>query len=76
MPTTAKERIAVLWPAFMAACLLEIIVFAAFDPHDFRTVGDADLDPQSVYSVAFFAFWLVASLASLATWKLTRRSPS
>ena len=73
MPTSARDRIAVLWPAFMAACLLEIIVFASFDPHDLRTYGGHELETQSVYSIAFFAFWLVASLASLTTWKLTRR---
>ena len=65
MPSTARDVIAVLWPAFMAACLIEIVVFAAFDPHDLRAAGDSDLDPFTVYSLGFFAFWLVASLAGL-----------
>ena len=73
MPSTTKDVIAVLWPAFMAACLIEIVVFAAFDPHDFSATGEGELDPYTVYSLGFFAFWLVASLASLATWKLARR---
>ena len=76
MPKTAKEMLAVLWPAFLAACLVEIVVFASFDPHDIRAIGDADVDPYSIYSIAFFAFWLIASLAGLATWKLTRRCHS
>lgn len=73
MPTTAKDLIAVLWPAFLAACLLEVFVFASFDPHDVRIIRGTEIDAQSVYSIAFFGFWLVAALASLATWKLTRR---
>ena len=73
MPTSARDRIAVLWPAFLAACLLEIVVFASFDPHDVRTFGGQDLEAQSVYSIAFFAFWLIASLTSLTTWMLSRR---
>ena len=76
MPTTARDVVAVLWPAFMAACLIEIVVFAAFDPHDLRAAADGDIDPYTVYSLGFFAFWLVASLANLATWKLTRRCRS
>jgi len=63
----------VLWPAFLAACLLEIAVFALFDPHDLRTSGGAEPGIQSIYSVAFFGFWMIASLASLGTWTLTRR---
>ena len=73
MPASTRDLVAVLWPAFMAACLLEIIVFASFDPHDVRTFGGPELEIQSVYSIGFFAFWAIASLASLATWKLTRR---
>ena len=73
MPTSARDRIAVLWPAFLAACLLEIVVFASFDPHDVRAFGGHDVEAQSVYSIAFFAFWLIASLTSLTTWKLSHR---
>ncbi|HZH07176.1 MAG TPA: hypothetical protein VEY69_10910 [Lautropia sp.] len=73
MPATSRDWIAVLWPAFLAACLLEIAVFALFDPHDLRTSGGAEPGIQSIYSVAFFGFWMIASLASLGTWTLTRR---
>jgi len=73
MPRNLRDWIAVLWPAFLAACLLEIVVFASFDPHDLRTSGGADPGIQSVYSLAFFSFWIIASLASLGTWTLARR---
>ena len=67
MPSTAKDRIAVLWPAFLAACLLEIVVFASFDPHDVRSFGVPELEVQSVYSIAFFGFWMIASLDRKST---------
>ncbi|MFM1992078.1 MAG: hypothetical protein RJA99_5035 [Pseudomonadota bacterium] len=76
MPRTPREWIAVLWPAFVAACLLEIVVFAAFDPHDFTLFGwqvDAD-NRDAVYSVAFFAFWAICAAAGVVTWSLSRPS--
>lgn len=75
MPRNAREWIAVLWPAFVAACLLEVIVFAAFDPHDFSLFGMSfDLERDAVYSVAFFAFWAIAAAAGLVTLSLSRSS--
>lgn len=50
----------VVWPAFLAACLLELLVFSMVDPHEIIWFGHA-LQPsrQAAYTVAFFAFWLV-----------------
>jgi hypothetical protein len=73
MPANTREWIAVLWPAFVAACLLEIVVFAAFDPHDVNLFGwGIALEPDAVYSIAFFAFWAVTAAAGLVTWSLSR----
>lgn len=74
MPRCAREWITVLWPAFVAACLLEIVVFAAFDPHDFTLFGwqlEAQ-DRDAVYSLAFFAFWAICAAAGIVTWSLSR----
>ena len=76
MPRSVREWITVLWPAFVAACLLEIVVFAAFDPHDFTLFGlqvDAE-DRDAVYSVAFFAFWAICAATGIVTWSLSRTS--
>ncbi|MCX7229941.1 MAG: hypothetical protein NTW15_13260 [Burkholderiales bacterium] len=76
MPRNAREWIAVLWPAFVSACLLEMVVFAAFDPHDFSLFGwqiDAE-EPDAVYSLAFFAFWAIATATGVVTWSLSRSS--
>lgn len=75
MPRNAREWIAVLWPAFVAACVLEIVVFACFDPHDLHAFGGSiDLERDAVYSLAFFAFWAVTGLTGLVTWSLSRSS--
>ena len=57
---------AVTWPAFLAACLLEAAVFAVVDPLDLSW-GDGPLgwSRQAVYTVAFFVFWVAAFLSSL-----------
>lgn len=75
MPRNAREWITVLWPAFVAACLLEIVVFAGFDPHDMNLFGlDLDVGAESVYSIAFFAFWAITTATGLVTWSLSRSS--
>lgn len=76
MPRSAREWIAVLWPAFVSACLLEMIVFAAFDPHDFNLFGwQIDIGQRdTVYSLAFFVFWAIGGAAGLVTWSLSRSS--
>lgn len=62
----SKLIMAVAWPAFLAACLLEAVVFAVVDPLDLSW-GDGPLgwSRQAVYTVAFFVFWVAAFLSSL-----------
>lgn len=52
------------WPAFLAACLLELVVFAFVDPNSLE-LGDRPLgwSRQGVYTAAFFVFWAVNILA-------------
>ena len=55
----------VVWPAFLVAGLLEMLVFALVDPQDLRWAGQSlELSNQAVYTVAFFVFWLLAMFAS------------
>lgn len=55
----------IIWPAFLAACVLELLVFALVDPQDLHWSGQPlGLSRQGVYSVAFFVFWLVCMGAS------------
>jgi hypothetical protein len=73
MPQSLREWIAVLWPAFMAACVLETLVFSGFDPRDINFYGmNLEIDRDMVYSLAFFAFWAVTTLCGLLTWILAQ----
>jgi hypothetical protein len=73
MPQSLREWITVLWPAFMAACVLETLVFSGFDPRDIHFFGmNFETDRNTVYSVAFFAFWAVTTLCGLLTWILAQ----
>ncbi len=58
----------IVWPSFMMAGVLEILVFAMVDPQDLHRFGQTvQLSRQGIYTVAFFVFWLVTMLSSALT---------
>ncbi|RYF43399.1 MAG: hypothetical protein EOO25_03415 [Comamonadaceae bacterium] len=58
----------VAWPAFLAACGLELLVFAMVDPRELQWPGQLQvMSRQTVYTAAFFAFWLIAAGACAIT---------
>ncbi|MGE5453150.1 MAG: hypothetical protein ACM3VZ_15065 [Acidobacteriota bacterium] len=60
----------ILWPAFIVAGILEMVVFAWVDPQAL-SLGDVQLTAQAVYTIAFFVFWgLVAVSAELSHWMI------
>lgn len=65
----AQRLMSVAWPAFLAACGMELLVFGMVDPLDMQWFGGSapPLSRQGVYTVAFFAFWAVASVACSLT---------
>ena len=65
----------IVWPAFLAACVLELAVFAVVDPDALEWSGHAlGWSRQAVYSVAFFVFWAV-SLGACWLTTLLRMTP-
>jgi hypothetical protein len=60
---------AVLWPAFLMAGVLEMIVFSVVDPAQLHGFGGEALgwSPTAVYTVAFFVFWGVIAVAGALT---------
>ncbi len=61
----AKRLMWVVWPAFLVAGVLEMLVFALVDPQDLRWAGQPlEMSRQGIYTVAFFLFWLLTLLAS------------
>ena len=68
MSMTMQKMMWIAWPAFLVACVLEMLVFAMVDPQDLTWFGTpVELSRQGVYTLAFFVFWLVAMLSSSLT---------
>lgn len=64
----SRKIMAIMWPAFLAACLLELLVFGLVDPQDVQLPGRLPgLSRQAVYTAAFFAFWGVCMASSALT---------
>ena len=63
---------AVGWSSFLAACVLEFLVFAFLDPGEAQWFGQS-LHPsrQAVYALSFFGFWAVTALSSALAVLLT-----
>ena len=58
----------IVWPAFLVAGLLEIVVFAVVDPQDLHWFGQSvEMTRQGVYTLAFFVFWILASVSGALT---------
>ena len=70
-----RAALQILWPAFVAAGVMELLVFAHVDPADVHTLAGApiELSRQAVYTIAFFAFWAVIAAACTLCWMLLRR---
>ena len=63
---------AVLWPSFLAAGLLEALVFVHFDPQHATDVLGWELSDQGVYTLSFLVMWAVCALAcALSIWQST-----
>jgi hypothetical protein len=63
------RAMAILWPAFLMAGVLEMLVFALVDPANLHWFGGApvELSNSAVYTLAFFAFWGVIAIAGALT---------
>ncbi len=58
----------IVWPSFLMAGVMEVLVFALVDPQDLHWLGHTlDISRQSVYTLSFFVFWLVIGISSALT---------
>ena len=64
-----RERLMwIAWPAFLVAGVLELMVFAVFDPDMLMLFGErVDWSRSAVYTVTFFIFWALMMLSSALT---------
>ena len=64
----SKRWMAIVWPAFLVAGLLEMMVFALVDPQDLHWGGvPMPLSRQGIYTLAFFLFWALTMLSGAVT---------
>ena len=61
-----RVAMVVLWPAFLAAGVAEILFFTVFDPSEFGA------SRMVAYSAGFLIFWLLAAASSALTCFLQR----
>ena len=78
-----SRSLLILWPAFLVAGVLEVLVFAVVDPRDLHWFGGPAIDwpPVAIYSVTFLMFWgaiatagALTALLSLTAEELNARS--
>jgi hypothetical protein len=68
-----QRAIWVLWPSFIVGGIAEGIFFTLFDPMDLHLFGlPLALSGTAVYTIGFFAFWLLAAFSSAFTCFLQR----
>ena len=71
----AQRVMWIVWPAFLVAGVLEMLVFAFVDPQDLHWMGlPIELARQGVYTVSFFVFWAFTCASSALT-VLLAKSP-
>ena len=64
-----KHIIWILWPAFIAAGIAEIVFFTVIDPKQLFLFGQPVMLPAiATYSIGFLMFWLMCCGASLMSW--------
>lgn len=71
-----RERLmCIVWPAFLVAAVLEMMVFAVLDPETLSLFGARlEWSREAVYTVTFFIFWGMMMLSSALTTLLSMSS--
>ena len=63
-----ERAIQILWPSFLVASAMDILIFALFDPMQLMYQGSGLFDSRlAAYSSVFFIFWLFGASSSLLT---------
>lgn len=67
-----KRMMWIIWPAFLMAGVVEMLVFSMVDPEDMHWFGhQLEFSRQGIYTVAFFVFWFVMCLSGALTMLLS-----
>ena len=64
-----KHIIWILWPAFIAASIAEVVFFTVIDPQQLYLLSQPrELPAMATYSIGFLMFWLICAGSSLMTY--------
>jgi len=67
----------IVWPSFLMAGVMEILVFSMVDPEDLQWFGQQlEFSRQGIYTMAFFAFWLIIGISGALSVLLSPHQPS
>jgi len=70
-----KHVIWILWPAFIAAGIAEVVFFTVIDPKQLYLLGQpVELAALTTYSIGFFLFWVLCIGSSLMTYFMLPQS--
>lgn len=64
-----RRALVILWPAFLMAGVLEMLVFAVVDPASLQWFGIEPIrwSARAIYSVTFLIFWGVIATGAAIT---------
>jgi hypothetical protein len=64
-----RHLLLVVWPSFLVAGLIEMLVFSAARPEDMKGFGGAlaEMSPTGVYTLAFLIFWTICAAGTVLT---------
>jgi hypothetical protein len=73
---TMRKCIAILWPAFILASLMELVVWGFIDPSELRWgLEGLGYTRQAIYTASFFVFWAMSAAACALAVALTVEPP-
>ena len=64
-----QRAMAIVWPAFLMAGVLEVLVFAVVDPGDLHWFRGPRIgwSTQAIYTISFLIFWGVTTATGVLT---------
>ncbi len=70
---SGRKLMWVAWPGFLAACVLQLVVFALVDPLELQWFGhQLPWTRQAAYAAGFFVFWIACTASSALTLLLSQ----
>lgn len=72
-----RKLLLIVWPSFLSAGLIEMLVFSAAHPDDMKGFGGilTELSATGVYTLAFLSFWMICAFGSALTLLLSAPAP-